>query len=714
MKKSVTPAKAGVQSGVHVLSPGFRRGDDKAWIPAFAGMTAFILLLSALAFAADPFLPETFDTTYSLPVGGRTWTVNAGDNLQAAIDNASLGDVIVLQAGATFTGNFKLPNKTGTGWLYIFSSELEQMPEGKRVGPADAAHMPKITNAAGEDMALFVDFNAHHYRFSGIEFTTDKPTYYLIWLGFGLAHYSDPLWSLTAATSSDQLPQHITFDRCYIHSTSDSNMLRGGMQGNGRYIAVVDSTIANVKDTADAAAIEIWNGGGPYKIVNNYLEATGENVIFGGTDPAIPNAVPSDIEFRGNMCFKPLYWCATDPSYNGHNWGIKNLFELKNARRVWISGNVFEHNWADAQNGTAILFTVRNQSGTAPWSVLEDITFENNIVRSALRAMTVTGADDIHPPSGQTKRVLIRNNAFLDLSLEWSGGYSGTSAGGIMLATPGNNPLPILDLAISNNFLLFNGQGGPLVSIGGPIPTLTNFVMENNIVTRGNYGLSGENVGEGTVALDTYAPGWVARKNLFISREIDREHSLDLANFARLYPSDNWISDGTSSVGFTDFDNGSYRLTPASPYHNAGIGGKDIGPDWDALDAAIANVGQGPVSPNPPPSNPPPSNPPPSNPPPSNPTLNTPDAEPERNVIHPSIGSEAVISFTCDQPGRVELWIYNRLGPVIELVNGDYGVGTFSVHWDGRNKDGQRVASGIYLVNVKGARAATNKIAVLR
>src|SRR5262249_7935956 len=59
-----------------------------------------------------PELPRTYlDTTYKLPTGGATISVGAGDDLQAAIDEANPGDVIVLEAGATFTGNFVLHNK---------------------------------------------------------------------------------------------------------------------------------------------------------------------------------------------------------------------------------------------------------------------------------------------------------------------------------------------------------------------------------------------------------------------------------------------------------------------------------------------------------------------------------------------------------------------------------------------------------------------------
>ena len=47
---------------------------------------------------------------------------------------------------------------------------------------------------------------------------------------------------------------------------------------------------------------------------------------------------------------------------------MKNLFELKNARRVQIEGNLLENNWLDAQVGFAILFTVRAAGPRATWS----------------------------------------------------------------------------------------------------------------------------------------------------------------------------------------------------------------------------------------------------------------------------------------------------------------------------------------------------------
>src|SRR5437016_8643075 len=96
-----------------------------------------------------PTLPQALiDTTYS-PPSGNTVVVNAGGNLQTAINNAAPGDTIVLQAGATFTGPFTLPNKVGSSWIYIVSSALSSLPAAEtRVSIADAVNMPKLVGTA--------------------------------------------------------------------------------------------------------------------------------------------------------------------------------------------------------------------------------------------------------------------------------------------------------------------------------------------------------------------------------------------------------------------------------------------------------------------------------------------------------------------------------------------------------------------------------------
>jgi hypothetical protein len=131
--------------------------------------------------------------------------------------------------------------------------------------------------------------------------------------------------------------------------------------------------------------------------------------------------VPADIVVTGNHIAKPLRWRTGTPGAEVTAWTVKNLFELKNARRVLVDGNLLENNWLAAQNGFAVLFTVRNQDGRAPWSVVEDVTFSNNVVRHVGAGVNILGRDDIHP-SQQTRRIAISGNLFDDVGGPWGSG----------------------------------------------------------------------------------------------------------------------------------------------------------------------------------------------------------------------------------------------------------------------------------------------------
>ena len=163
----------------------------------------------------------------------------------------------------------------------------------------------------------------------------------------------------------------------------------------------------------DSQAILGFNGPGPFKIVNNYLEGAGENIMFGGGDPSIPGLVPSDIEIRGNHLFKPLRWRPEAArSTSGIHWTVKNLLELKNAQRVLIEGNVLENVWAGEQNGSSVVLTPRN-GGSAPWSVVQDVMFRNNIVRNAVGWRFRSRAWTTAIPANRCAESAIANNLWL-------------------------------------------------------------------------------------------------------------------------------------------------------------------------------------------------------------------------------------------------------------------------------------------------------------
>src|SRR4051795_568856 len=86
-----------------------------------------------------------------LAVGAReaasqTIAVGAGGNLQAALNQAQPGQVIQVQAGATFDGNFILPVKTGTGYITVRTSTPDaQLPSATtRIGLAQESLLPTL------------------------------------------------------------------------------------------------------------------------------------------------------------------------------------------------------------------------------------------------------------------------------------------------------------------------------------------------------------------------------------------------------------------------------------------------------------------------------------------------------------------------------------------------------------------------------------------
>jgi hypothetical protein len=404
--------------------------------------------------------------------------------------------------------------------------------------------MPKIVAPGGGRPALETADGAHHFRFVGIEF---KPrdaqsfTYNLINLGSEGAH------------SASRLPHHLVFERCYIHTEGPS---RRGIALNSGETEIRDSYIAGFREQgADSQAICGWNGSGPFRITNNYLEAAGENILFGGADPSIPNLVPSDLEIRGNYITKPLNW-------RGGPWVVKNLVELKNARRVVIDGNLIENLWSAAQNGTAILFTPRNQDGNAPWTVVGEVQFQNNVVRHAANAINILATDNLKP-SQPTHSIHIVNNLFYDIdSSSWSNGGGGTL---LMLNGAGAS-----DIGLTHNTAVHDGRAIDFQD-GSSVRDLkvSNNIFHAQVIGSGI---------AGTDALQRFAgASWQFVRNVVVMSE-------QADYWQQHYPSNNAFPKDYAGVGFMDPSAEDFRLLENSPYKRKAADGKDIG-----CDPAMAN-----------------------------------------------------------------------------------------------------------------------------
>lgn len=474
-----------------------------------------------------------------------TISVPAGGNLQAALNQAQPGDTILLAAGATYTGNFVLPAKGGTSYITIRSSAADSsLPATDvRITPSYANALPKLQSPSSGQAAIATAPGASYYILQFLEFLPN-PAGTGAQLDLGTASSSQN----TVASE----PHDLIVDRCYVHGVPGSPQIRG-IALNSAKTTIKNSYISEIKYAGqDSQAIAGWNGTGPYTITNNYLEAAGENFLLGGSSMFIPNGTPTGVEFRNNYLTKQTAW-------RNSSWTVKNIFEIKHAQDVVVDGNVFENNWQAAQPGYAILFTPRNQYNDNPWTVVQRISFTNNVVRHVSGVFNLLGWDN-NSPSQQTNHITIRNNVFEDVNAATWGG-----TGRLMLIA--DTPYVTVDHNTAFN------SGSAIYAYNGPS---SNFVFTSNIVNTATYGIIGDAMGEGNGTISTYFPGSSFAGNVFV------------ACTSSAYPAGNSFAASYSAVGFVNLSGGDYHLASTSPYKGKGSDGKDPGADIDALTAALA------------------------------------------------------------------------------------------------------------------------------
>jgi hypothetical protein len=458
------------------------------------------------------------------PARAASLAVNAGGDLQAALDAAKPGDVIVLQAGARFVGQFRLPPKPSGAVITIRSSAT--LPD-RRITPADIGLLPTI--APGVIAAVLDGTGASNWRLDGIRFES-------------VSNGQGEVILLHNATN-------IYMDRLLIVAGPLGQ--KRGIRGNGRQITLTRSHIANIwREGQDSQAFCAWDGAGPYTVTNNFLEAASENVMFGGADSLSADRIPSDILIEGNYFTKRLEWKGVSGKV------VKNLFELKAAKRITIRGNIFERNWTDAQTGYAILMKATNQNGAAPWSALEDVIFENNVVRDTQNGFNLLGNDYEHP-SGRVTRVTIRNNLLL------TSGVAFQLGGEIGQLTIDHN-------TVHQGYTMMSLYKGTVWNAGTAAPRPGTFAVEhltvtNNMALHNQYGVKGQSTGIGTPSLTAHTLAFYWTHNV-------------LAGAAGYpYPSITWMPTPTEYRAQFEAD---YRLTAQSIYHNKATDGSDLGFNW--------------------------------------------------------------------------------------------------------------------------------------
>lgn len=483
------------------------------------------------ALRAFPYTPPTgidaygvgtvLDTTWNLAgQTGTTHTCTTQAHVTTALGAANPGDKIVISANiAAPAGGWTLGNR-GTGTIYIVSDYINAGTFERRASVSDWGTLSTADWAT--EIAACRARKADTYRVlendtgnNGIDpifkATAARSTYWVI-AGFEMrANTTSPLTSFsldnglvtiqnTSATIVSECAGRVWIDRCYLHVSPTQNTRRL-LNANGTGIAVTNSTFAEVHERTygDCQAIARWEGGPGFKCVNNTIEGTGVNVIFGGST-ILAALHPTDVEFRANHVVSPKGVTDQDSEHATSAWSSvsdyrqKCLFECKFVKRLWVEGNVFQH--TVIKSGVwgfeyALQIQSLAQGVSNEFVITENAAFRQNRVIGACGGMNITARGVDFTTTGPTQNIGVLDLLMTDI------GSNGDDRRGVFFNAPG--ALEMYGVTID--------EGGS----GVKIPFMPYGLAEGNITVNGlvaPYGTYGIlNVVEGDAAVDAFANG---------------------------------------------------------------------------------------------------------------------------------------------------------------------------------------------------------------
>jgi len=582
-------------------------------VSLLAGMCLFFTAFSLIGDQGRADESGTFDGPAELPrmhvksslsdtpAPGKIRQVSAGNNLQQALNAADCGDTLQLQRGAAFTGKFVFPAKKcdDSHWIIVRTGAPNSAlpPEGTRLTPcysgvAALPGRPSFQCNSTDNVLAKLDYpaksgsgpiafasGANHYRLIGLEVTRS-----------GNGASISNLISLQQGAIAD----HLVFDRMWIHGTAQEETTRGILLGGSTYVAIVDSffsdfhCIAITGACTDSQAVSGGSGDmpmGPYKMVNNFLEAAGENVIFGGGPATVS---PADIEIRRNHLFRPLNWKPDSPDFvgarDGHAFIVKNNFELKNVQRVLFEGNILENTWGGfSQVGFSILLTPKNQGNGCPACRVTDVTIRYNKIHHVGGGFQIANVrSDAGGTATDGGRYSIHHNILDDIE------STELKANGVFAQIFGKSP-PLHDVMIDHNT---GFAPNVLFTVGADAqgPKISNFIFTNNLVSAGARQIGSTGGGPANCA---YGADKAAASEIFASCFPGAKITHNGVVGGSGWPKQNLTPKNLEAVGFSGTRGDKitdYHFRPDSRAKNAALDGKDLGADVDAVEATTAGV----------------------------------------------------------------------------------------------------------------------------
>ena len=547
---------------------------------------------SMVTVVVTPFPPPT-----------RTFTVTTIPQLLAAYSQCTGGEHIVIPAGTVLTGGIELPARHFSDFVTIRSSgEMPGM--AVRVNPLHSPYAILKGSYPGET-PLIIKNKASKIRLSGLKFEPFSETddtirnYYMLQIG-------EAFGQLTGADN----PSQIIVDHCVIDPPNNIQVVHG-ILNDGYKVAIISSWLGNIKTygAQDSQAVFSVDGRGAHVYNNTLFEAASESVMYGGADNRIEGLVPTNVEFRRCVFTKRLAWRVLPPNSVGDTINIKNLFETKNARRIYVEGSLFSNHWdADRSQYYALLIKstadIPGGEDGSPWAISEDIVFENNRISHINGAMAITrefSRPGINYNPLKPRNIRVINSLFDDLTFGrwgtargWSfyiAGVDGFSLRHISVIDAIERPDEEFEMMLS------------LDSINIYRPEIVDSILPLNF-----YGIR-NSCGEGIAALNVATSGWFDPASGSSCEAASRTGKWNIAGnvIPRLrtapveegYPSSNHYPENYSAIGMSGYRNcgGSFLtdscegfvddfgLKTDSPYKGTASDESDPGINVDVLNA---------------------------------------------------------------------------------------------------------------------------------
>ena len=381
----------------------------------------------------------------------------------------------------------------------------------------------------------------------------------------------------------------------------------------------------------NTAENQVWlsiNNPGPILIQNNFIEGTGENIMFCGGTPQSSALMPSDITVKWNTFSKQEAW------FGASGYTVKTSLEPKCGLRILIEANDFL-NMPGNDGGFVFRMLPRNDdytNGTATFLTTTDMTVRYNYFNGNANWVNAFGSDDDSVPeciqpciTVHNKRWKFHDNLIVGLGTNCvagadcgtvfsiatgGGGTSGTnltaSFGGCTDG-PISTTCKIEDLQIIHNTI--HTRKGPGANGASLMPLMTdgmwtlhfkdNLIAADTLSSFPDKGI-GLSSNRGTVRLNEAVSGpgrvgpigWVFSGNRIAHTDDGSESTWNTSfmpsgnTYVADYTTFLWVNPCTTTGATACTGTYDYALQTGSPAKNAASDGADQGVRFAAYNAA--------------------------------------------------------------------------------------------------------------------------------